>query len=289
MDAAFTPLGLVFAALSSVAWVGMDAIRKALTDKLDPLALSAGLALGQIPVFAVWALFEEWHLEAAYAWPGFLSAFLGTSGMLLFILAVSRAPLGAVVPCLSLTPVLSMASGWAMLGEQPSVTQWAGGAVVVVGALVQVAFGAPVGSGSAPRAGVAMMIGSAAFWSASAAADKWSLSLASPGAHGVAQGAAVFVLCVGGLLALRRLDRLSAIVTERRGLAAAVLIFVAALGLQWLAFAQVWVGVVEALKRAIGASGALVVGRLAFGELFHAPRVLAAMGMAVGAAMVVLG
>ena len=81
MDAAFTPVGLALAALSSVAWVGMDAIRKALTGRLDPLALAAGLAIGQIPVFAVWALFETWRLEPAYAWPGFLSAFLGTSGM----------------------------------------------------------------------------------------------------------------------------------------------------------------------------------------------------------------
>jgi multidrug transporter EmrE-like cation transporter len=134
-----------------------------------------------------------------------------------------------------------------------------------------------------------MMISSAAFWSASSAADKWSLTCASPAAHGVVQGVVIFVLCAGGLVLLGRQKRLSGIIAERRTLALAVLVFVAALGLQWLAFADVWVGVVEALKRAIGATGALVVGRIVFDEQFHAPRVVAAVGMAVGAAMVVLG
>lgn len=68
--------------------------------------------------------------------------------------------------------------------------------------------------------------------------------------------------------------------------AGGVVVSVVALGLQLLAFQQVWVGLVESLKRGIGNAMALILGYFVFRESITA-RKLAAVGlMAFGVGLI---
>jgi O-acetylserine/cysteine efflux transporter len=54
----------------------------------------------------------------------------------IFNTLLGRNPSSAVVPWVLLAPVVAMASAWALLGQQPTTPELAGGAVLIVGVLV---------------------------------------------------------------------------------------------------------------------------------------------------------
>ena len=78
---------------------------------------------------------------AAFGWEAALST-LYTAGLStivaygLFNGLLSRNPAPAVVPWILLVPPVGVASAWLVLGEQPSLAELAGGALLVTGALV---------------------------------------------------------------------------------------------------------------------------------------------------------
>jgi O-acetylserine/cysteine efflux transporter len=57
-------------------------------------------------------------------------------GFGIFNTLLGRNPSSAVVPWVLLAPVVAMASAWALLGQQPTTPELAGGAVLIVGVLV---------------------------------------------------------------------------------------------------------------------------------------------------------
>ncbi len=68
----------------------------------------------------------------------------------------------------------------------------------------------------------------------------------------------------------------------------AILLSVLALGLVLLAMTQVWVGLVETLKRAIGSFSSLLLGWYFFSEEIGAAKLTAVVLMALGVALILL-
>jgi O-acetylserine/cysteine efflux transporter len=285
-DVPFTTVGLALAVASALAWSGLDAARKSLVNKTGALALAGALAVGHAVCFSAWAALDGLALDEGYLVPGALSAVFGGGGLLLFILAVERAPLGASVPFLSLTPALSALGAWALVGERPSWVQLVGGGVIVLGA---VALYFADEHDDATPSGLALMTLSALAWSVSAATDKWALSHASPPVHGAVQGVVVAALALLALAARRDLKQLGALRGVGLPVVGTALLSFVALGLQLGALTAAWVTVVEATKRVLGVFGALVLGRLLFDERAGLKRLSAALAMAGGGALVVLG
>lgn len=279
--------------VSSLAWSGFDVCRKVLSDRVRPAALAFLLAAGAAPLFAVWTAIDGMPgVEPGYALPAAASVALNIAANLCFFYALRNSQLSVTIPLLSLTPVFTALLGIPMLGEIPSTRQWLGILCVVAGAFV---LSLPADGFLTPAAlarswrgdrGAGLMVLVALFWSLTGPFDKLAMAKASGPFHAV-------VLCTGvaaGIVVIlagqRRLGEIADVRAAGWVGALAVLVSIAALGLQLLAMQKVWVGLVETLKRGIGNVSALVLGRALFGEGIT-PRKLLAIGlMAVGVALI---
>lgn len=283
-------LGLV--AASSVGWAALDALRKALGHRMAALTVLAWVATAQGILFTLWAVAVGAGLpDAAYLGPGALILLLNMVSNWMFIRSVSQAPLSQTIPFLSFTPVLTTLWAWPLLGEAPSARQGVGILLVVGGALA-------LNLGRAGRRGLKgaftfdaagrLMCGVALFWSVVGPLDKQALAHASLPVHAGAQNLAI--AAVFGLLHLARGRgrELRDGWRHRWWVLAAALVGVSALGMQLTAYTMTLVGLVEALKRAIGLVLAVIVGRVAFGEGVTLPKLGAILLMGVGTSLLLL-
>lgn len=282
--------GLVLAIGAALAFAGFDVTRKQVTEHLEPLALSAWLALGSLPFLSGWCLVAGWAWTPAWLGPGLASVLVQGLATVVFLTALRIAPLSRTVPFLALTPVLSAVVGWLGLGELPRPWSWVGMVLVTGGAFALALDRAP-GQDGKLRVEKGSLLASlvALLWSASAVIDKRALDAANPPTHALLSTLGVFLLFTlerslrGGLRSLA-LPRVAAL----RLLGAAVF-GSAALGLQLSAFGYAQVSAVETVKRAVGGFAALVIGRIAFREVVHLRAVLAVGVMTVGTGLVLLG
>ncbi|HJL19965.1 MAG TPA: DMT family transporter [Sandaracinaceae bacterium LLY-WYZ-13_1] len=287
---AVSALGLAVALGSSACWAGLDATRKALVRSVPPAAAAMWLSLAQVPGFAAWAAAGgELRFELApYALPGFGALGLHVVANVLLMKALSVSPLSATIPFLSFTPVFTSALAFFVLGERPSLWQWGGVALVVLGALfVNATPGEPPWRSLRRERGSLMMIGVAGCWSLTANLDKMALDHASLPVHATVQTAGVGLALLGYLLVRR-----APLGMPRRAwpsFAGSVLFATGALALQLWAIQLVLVGLVETLKRAVGMSSSVLVGRVAFGEAITGRRALAVAVMGAGTALALLG
>lgn len=278
-------LGLAVALGGAACWAGLDATRKALVRDVPPALAAMWLSVGQVPFFAVALAFDA-QLQPGY-WPPGLSALgLQVVANLLFMKAIHISALSATIPFLSFTPVFAAFVAIPLLGELPSRWQWAGIALVVVGAVSLHA------RGDAPLwrrldAGSAMMVGVSACWALSTTLDKLALEHASKPAHALVQTGGVAVALLAWLL-LRR----APLSVPRRAwpaLGGSVAFAAGALELQLWAIQLLFVGIVETIKRAVGMTSSVVVGRIAFEETIHPSKLVAVALMIAGTVAVVLG
>ena len=276
-------LGPVWIAVSALAWAASDALRKRLAGPMGPVALGWWLSLGSLPLFLVWVASSGAALPDAGYWPWGVATFACTlAATLLMLAALAIADLGVAVPMLALTPVFSALTAWVTLGEVIAWTAWGGVLLVVVGAVgLQVH-----GRRWAPDRGAWMMVGVALLWSLSSVFDKAAVRHASVPVHAALQvGGSALVL--GPWLILR--GQVDALLPPRSHRVAAVMVVLAfglALGSQLLALQLAPVSEVETVKRAVGLTSAIVMGRLAFGEPLTASRILGVALMAVGSLLV---
>jgi drug/metabolite transporter (DMT)-like permease len=285
------PTGLALAFGASLAWAGLDATRKRLAGHFAPAEVMTLLAVGQLPVFAVWAVSAgALPTDAGYVLPAlgaFACASLGAVG---FVRALQVAPLSVVVPCLALTPVLSLGFGLVTESQPPRLVQFAGGAAVVVGAAVLAS-----GRGLAPeerarvRSGVVRMVGVAVLWAAVANLDRVALRHAPVPFHG-ALGALSMALVGTARFGPARWPDVAARAWSMRAVVAATWAFAAAAqAMQLQAFRVVVAGELEALKRTVGLAAAVVLGRVLFGERVTARGLAAVAVMAAGVVAVLRG
>lgn len=283
--------GLLLALASALGWSAFDALRKGLSAHADPALLGLWITAGQVPLLALWALLQAPPaFPPAALGPALVSVLLNTLALYLFLRALQASPMSLTIPLLSLTPVGATLLAWVGRGQAPTVFQGAGAILVVVGALtLGLKAGTWPGLGAfLSERGVWRMTCAALLWSATAVADQsavawgagaWYAPLLAAGV-----GLGMFLLALerragfaSGLQALRRRPwtTLGAIFAGSWGLA-----------LQLDAFRVLPVGLVETLKRGIGMTGAVLLGRLCFGEALGLPKVLGIALMTLGVALV---
>lgn len=290
-----TAAALLLALGTSLAWAGFDATRKALTPHVPAVPLVALFCLGQVPFFALWlALDGIPEIKEGYILAGVVTVVLNIAANLLFVRAVFLSPLSVTIPLLSLTPVFTALIAMPLMGERPLPLQWMGILAVVGGAFC---INADPGDLRHPvrllrslvrERGALFMAAVALLWSLSSTVDKMGLERSSAPLHALVQVGGV---AAGMLLVLALQGRLSSLgsVRKRPGTFAATILFaVTALGLQLLAYSLLFVSIVEAIKRAVGMSAALVIGRLTFGERIGLLRIVAVLVMGAGTALILL-
>lgn len=270
--------------VASLAWVATDALRKGLAAPVGTAPLSVLLALGSLVAFLPWWALSGGGLEPGYVLPAAISLAANTAATLLMLMALERGELSVVVPMLALTPVLSALGEW-LVGRAPlAPAQWGGVGLVVVGA-----FGLQLrdqGLRASPASLLAF--GVALLFSTTAVTDALAVEHAPPSAHAVIQTAGI-ALILGGYLVLRGEGRrLMPPAGLRLRTVAAMGSFGLAYGAQLVAVQSLPASLVETVKRAMGMIGALVLGRLLFGERLTPARVAAVGAMAGGVGLVLL-
>jgi drug/metabolite transporter (DMT)-like permease len=284
---------LAAVAASSLGWAVFDVLRKRLAAAVAPVPLAALLALGQLPLFlaGVW-LEGRPTLARGYLAPGLVALVLNTAASVLFLRAVQLSPLSLTIPLLSLTPVFTALCAAALLGEVPRPQQWAGIVLVVAGALaLNVRAFRPGALGGAwtslwREPGSPPMMGVALLWSLGGPVDKQALAFAPVSVHGAIQCGGIALALIVALAASGRLRELARIGGNRGSYAAALVAATAALALQFVAIQLVFVSVVEAVKRAIGMTSAVVIGRALFAEPLTAGKLSGIVLMSAGVALI---
>ena len=280
-------------------WSALDVLRKLLAPHLSPPAVVFYLALGQVPVLALWA-------AASAEVPGPLSAkyLLVASGSIVlnivanaaYVAALLRSPLSVSVPLLSLTPAFVAAFARPLLGEWPRPLQLFGIALVVLGALLLGGAAAEGGSLAAwwralrREPGARLMLLVSVAWGLTLPLDKMGVELVGPSRHAL-------VLCggiaAGTLLLLLARRRVGELAIGGRGrllslLAVSILVSAVALVLQLLVIRVALVGVVEAVKRAVGNVMALLLGGAFFGESVGWKKVVALLLLVAGVLLILV-
>lgn len=285
---------LLITVVCAMLWAVFDAQRKGLVQHINPIAVTAALAIGQMPLFAAWVAWDgQTAIEPGYWLPagGVLVANIGAS--VLFFEAVRRSPLSATVPLLSFTPVFSALFAAVALNELLSSRQWWGIALVVVGAFALNARGADLRHPAAlframgRERGSPLMVTVAALWSGTTVLDKISMRYTSVANHAALQVLILAAVLVLWLASRRRTDELFAVGQCKRLFALALVVGALALALQLTAVQIAPVGLVEAVKRAFGVMAAVVVGRVVFGEQVTAIKAAGALAIAAGVVLVV--
>ena len=282
------PLGaLLLVAGSSLAWSAHDVTRKFLVGKVRPVPLAFLLTVAAAPLFAIWTAVDGMPaIQAGYALPAVSSVLLNIAANLMFFAALRTSALSVTIPLLSLTPVFTALLGIPMLGEVPTPLQGLGIVLVVAGAF---ALNLPE---ERPywrwERGAALMTTVALLWSLTVPLDKIAMARASAPFHAtvLCGGVAAAVLAV--LVWQRRLGELADLRQVRGVFALALVTSILALGLQLLAMQQVWVGLVETMKRGLGNVSAVVFGRVVFGEPVTLRKLLAVGLMAVGVGLILI-
>jgi len=280
---------VLVAVVSSIGWSLYDLSRRFLVSRLSAWALLVWLTVPAVPLMLAWAAVEgDWRLTAAYWLPGLGSVLLNVLANFAYLRAFQLSALAVTLPLLSLTPVFTSLIGVLALGQTVNGREAAGIVAVVAGAALLALTRAPAGGrGVRIEAGSLWMAVVALCWSVTPALDKVAMEHAAPALHGAVLNGGV---ALAGLLVLAARGRFAELRAIRGGggrLAFAVTVGTVALGTQLLAIRTIPIGVVETLKRGIGAALAPVWGRGFFGEPVTT-KILVAVALAVGGVALIL-
>ena len=267
---------LLLALVAALGWSTFDLLRRFLSEKMTAWALVVWVTVGALPVVAVWGVMGGWRLEAGYLLPGASSAALNVVANVAYFRAFQISSLSVTLPMLSLTPVFSSLLGATFLRESLSTRGLVACALVVVGALLlsgrRAASGAKGARGARGASAFALDRGSllmalvALCWSGTLLLDKFALRHASPATHALVLNGGVALAGFAVLAGRRRLGELAAVRDHVGLLVVSVVFGVLALGTQLHAIQALPIGLVETLKRGVGAVLAVVWGRAFFDE-----------------------
>lgn len=131
-------LGLVFLFLSVTSWAAYTVIGRSLGDRVTAVEATVLPVAFSVLVFSFGPLFERWR--AAPAGTFALAAVIGFFGSgvsyAMWSYGIARVPAARAGVYSNLVPVVAVVLAWAVLGESLSPRQLAGGAVVLVGAVL---------------------------------------------------------------------------------------------------------------------------------------------------------
>jgi drug/metabolite transporter (DMT)-like permease len=284
---------MLMAAAVGALYATFDLLRKRLTLSMPPAALLVWLALAQVPLFLVMVFGGEGFAVGPGYWaPGLASILLNIFANVAFLRALEIASLGVTVPLLSLTPVFATLISIQLLGELPTAVQMAGIVIAVVGAF---ALNFDPGEGATPAAvwrclirekGSLLMIFVALCWSITPAFDKLAVASSGVYTHGLLLNAGVGLGALAWLAARGQVTTLRPRHFVGGTVAASAVVGFLALVLLLKAYAMIWVGFVETIRRAVNSALALVYGRWLFKEEVRPAQVVAVVLMSVGVALV---
>jgi drug/metabolite transporter (DMT)-like permease len=289
---------LGFSLGAAVAYSIADYFRKAVPANCPvPLMLFYAFAL-ETPVVAVWLWISgDARLTPGYALPGLAAVAIGLAANALFILAVRRSPLSMMIPMMGLMPVLTALVSGLLLGEWPGERQAAGIVLVAAGLFIvyipqgrERAFSlAAVWHNFRQEPGTKPMMGVVVLWSIGPPVDKLCLAEASVGMHALVQLVALWAVVGTWLLARGGLSNLVLPRSALKPLLGVSLMAGIGYGMQLTAYRMTLVAVVEVFKRSLGMAGALVLGRVFFGESITRTKVVGVAIIAAGLPLVLLG
>lgn len=294
-------LGFLLALGSAVCWAILDISRKQLGKKMTATGAVAGLMLLHIlflnPVLlADTKLFGGYpELSGGYFLPASVSIILNLGANLLFLRAVQISPLSLTTPYLAFTPVFTAVTALTFLGQVPTGPGWLGIGIVCAGAFMmnpgdkEDGALAPLKALWTERGSFYMLI-VALIWSITPVLDKTASDLTSPIFHTMFLAAGVGVI----FFLYRSVKDGSAgpLLREFRAvpwlLAIATLFAVGAMVLQLTSYAMFDVAYVETVKRAVGVIAAIAAGYFFFGERDLTRRLIGALVMTAGVALILI-
>ena len=298
-------MGMVFAFACSLGWVASDALRKRLSTQCLPMDLAVWLSAGQLLILMVLVpillsigglgSWSTWHLASDY-WYYALPTFIFTAiGHVLFLRALHVSELGLTIPYLSFSPIFVMLFAMMFLQEWPTSLALVGLLTVALGAFFLNPSRRGQGEGDKTSAdfrdGALSMLATAICWSAAAAFDKAALKHASSLVHLLLLlVSTVLILGIARMLHHREGDGSKPSQTMELSVVFIVCFtMLIALALQFAAYSYWDVAYVEAVKRAVGLVGSVVVGNLFFQEHQLKKRLVAVAVMAVGTTLILIG
>ena len=303
------------AVVSSVCWAGFDIVRKHVGKDMTATGAVIGVTLFQTPFIAPFVAATEagwspqgdrplWDLlfVGIPEMGGTYWALLGGTVALnvlanwLFLRSVQVSPLSLTTPYLSFTPVFTAIAGFLTFGEEPTWMGVAGIAVVCLGAFFlnpgreEDGWLAPLKALWTERGSFYMLIVSV-LWSITPAIDKAASMRTSFLWHTwmISVGVAVFFVIYRIIKDTGAVELWREMKIHPAWLALSGFFAVGAMTLQLAAYDYVAMAYVETVKRAIGVTSAMLAGWFFFGEEDIARRLLGAVVMVVGVALVVSG
>lgn len=302
-------LGFVLALICAIFWAGLDISRKKLGRQmtatgavaglmllhlvyLNPVLIAGSLVEGQGPVYEM-LLPGYPAVSSAYFLPAAASIGLNLAANFLFLRAVQISPLSLTTPYLAFTPVFTAITALIFLGQVPSQWGTVGIVIVCLGAF----FMNPGNKDDGPLAplkalwterGSFYMIIVALIWSITPILDKTAADMTNPIWHTMVLAGGVGIIFATS----RRIgDGSFAPLWKEfcaipRWLAIAGLLAVGAMAVQLTSYAFIDVAYVETVKRAVGVTAAIAAGYFFFGERDIWRRLLGALVMSVGVALI---
>ncbi|MGM0556144.1 MAG: EamA family transporter [Myxococcota bacterium] len=307
-------IGFLLAVLSSVFWASLDITRKHIGEYMTASAAVIGIMLWQIPFIVPFMAAEEFNwvptfdnpvadivfvpfpeVTGIYVLFGVGSVILNIAANFLFLRSVQISPLSLTTPYLSFTPVFSAIVAYFTLGEAPTGWGIAGIVTVCIGAF----FLNPGAKGEGllgplkaiwnERGSMYMLI-VAFIWSVTPVIDKEAAGMTSPMWHtlflafGVGLAFIVYRLIKdGGASELRE-----ELTNTKFWIAACGFFSVGAMAMQLGSYVFVKIAYVETIKRAIGVLSAILAGWVLFKEKDIGRRLVGAVVMIAGVAMVLM-
>ena len=276
--------GLLLMLLASLCWSALDVQRKYLVQKMTPLTLTAALCFGQAILFLLAYGAVGFPIPDVGYWIyGVLCSLIALVAALGLNWALRLSPLSQCIPMLCLTPAFAVIHGYLLLGETLNTPQIIGLVLSAVGAA---GFGLEKGWSRAK--GAYMMVGVAFLFSLTMALDKVALQHASITAHAFFQSSLITVLLSLVMMVLRKGADVQHIWDSKGLYFSAVLFFAMAVGLQLEAVQYLDISLLEAFKRCIGLTSAIVAGYWFFQEPITGKKMASASLLALGVCVVLL-
>ena len=288
-------VGILFSLATGLAIACYYTLNKKVTRAGNPLQIIFWIFVAHLPPIYVWAALEyPLHLDWVYFLPGMGVLALTVVGNLLAIRALSLSPFSLMMPVMCLSPVFTSLIGIPVLQEWPTMLQWAGIIMAVIGIL---GLYAPperpwdifsFWPGFFRERGAPSMALSALCWSLSAPMDKLALRHADPAFHAsfVFSGLVVFLFI---WLTLRQEWQTTPIQRSFWGVLAATGAAGASADiLQLFALLHTNAGTFEAIKRVVSQVLALILAYVLFREPLTKPKLASIAIICVGVPMIVL-
>jgi drug/metabolite transporter (DMT)-like permease len=288
-------IGLFFSFATGIALAAYYTLNKKVAGAGSPLQIIFWIFAAHLPPLIIWTILK-WplHVDWLYLLPGMGVVTLTVTGNLLAIRALSLSPFSLMIPVMCLSPVFTSLIGIPLLQEWPSVTQWVGIVMAVMGVLYL--YAPPERPWDIfsfwkefiKERGAPAMALSALAWSLSAPMDKLALRHADPPFHAmfVFSGLVIFLF----IWLSARDEWVTAPIPRNFWL---MLGFTGAAGasadiMQLFALPHIAAGMFEAIKRVVSQVLAVGVGYFMFKERLTVPKMIGIGIICVGVPLIVL-